>query len=206
MAPVKISVEGGDPESASLVIVLLHGAGAPALDFLAISQEFPAGDDLCWLAPQALNRLWYPRPTHTSRSHQQPYLTVSAKSVLGLLENHVSQRLVLMGFADGAGVVAELLADSDLPSSVVGAWMASGGLVGPEEEWPETPRLASLPVLISGGRELADLGADCLTDTARYFERAGARVTRCLYDGSEPGINAEEMAQAQSLLKEVRKR
>ncbi len=205
MAPVKISVEGAEPQSASLVVVLLHGAGAPALDFLAISQEFPAGDDLCWLAPQALGRRWYPRPTPESRAHQQPHLTVSAKSVLGLLQEHSSQRLVLMGFADGAGVVAELLTDPELPSSVVAAWIASGGLVGLEEEWPEAPHLKSLPVLVSGGRDLADGVGDRQAETARYLERAGARVTRYLYDGSELGINAEEIAQAQNLLKEVRR-
>lgn len=124
---MKISVEGAEPESASLVVVLLHGGGSPAPDFLGLSQEFPDDDSLCWLAPQAINRLWFPHPSSHSRQTQQPYLTVSAKSVLGLLENHAHQRIVLMGFADGAGVVAELLSDPDLPTSVVGAWLASAG-------------------------------------------------------------------------------
>lgn len=206
MAPVKISVEGGDPQSAPLIVVLLHGAAAPALDFLAISQEFPGGDDLCWLAPQALNRLWYPRATHESRAHQEPHLTVSAKSVLGLLQQHASQRLVLIGFADGAGVVAELLTDPELPPSVAGAWIASGGLVGLEDEWPSSPpRLDAIRLLVSGGRDLPDLSGDRQAETARFFERAGARVTRYLYDGSQPGINAEEIAQAKLLLEEVRR-
>jgi predicted esterase len=202
---MRISVEGGDPESARVVVVLLHGGGASALDVLALSQEFPPGDDLCWLAPQALNARWYPQPGGESRNVQEPHLTVSAKSVLGLLENHASQRLVLMGFADGAGVVGEILCDPDLPGSVKAAWLASGALVGPQDHWPQRPKLSpSLSVLLSGGRNLPDPSEERLTDTVRFFQAAGAKVTRYLYDGSAPVIHAEELKLAQNLLREVR--
>lgn len=204
MAPMRISVEGGDPETARVVVVLLHGAGASALDFLALSQEFPPGDDLCWLAPQALQSRWYSGPDTGSRSSKQPMFTVSVKSVLGLLDRHSSQRIMLVGFADGAGVVSELLTDPELPSCVAAAWMASGGLVGLEEQWPERPAL-SLPVLVSGGRDMPDGMGDRLAATAKFFEGAGAKVTRYLYDGAAPLINAEELKLAQGLLQEVRK-
>ncbi len=200
---MKISVEGADPETARTVVVLLHGEGASALDFLGLSQEFPADEQVCWLAPQAQSRRWYPQPSHHRRREQQPYLTVSAKSVLGLLERHASQRLVLAGFADGAGVVAELLADPELPRSVALAWLASGGMVGEESEWPASPPLRSLPVLISGGRGIPENHGDRLAATASYLEAAGARVTRYLYDGALPGITAQELKLAQGLLQEV---
>lgn len=204
MAPMKISVEGGEPDSARVIVVLLHGAGSSALNFLALSQEFPAGDDLCWLAPQALQSRWYSGPDTESRGAKQPMFTVSVKSVLGLLEKHADQRIILAGFADGAGVVSELLTEPELPSSVAAAWMASGGLVGLEEQWPEQPRL-SLPVLVSGGRDMPGGMGDRLAATAKFFEGAGAQVTRYLYDGQAPLINAEELRLAQGLLREVRK-
>lgn len=189
-----------------MVVVLLHGGGSSALDFLGLSQEFPPGDDLCWLAPQAMSGRWFPYPVGRARRDQEPHLTVSSKSVLGLLQNHSGQRLALAGFADGAGVVAELLTDPDLPRSVVGAWLASGGLVGEEEEWPERPRLGSnFQILVSGGRDIPDNEGERLAASGRFFEAAGARVRRYLYEGASPGIVAEELRLAQEWLREVRK-
>lgn len=202
---MRISVEGAEPDTAAVVVVLLHGGGAAADDFLALSQEFDDDDEVSWLAPQALQRRWFPEPGSVSRRQQEPYLTVSSKSVLGLLENHAEQRIVLAGFADGASVVAELLCDPDLPRSVVAAWLASGSLVGPESEWPEQPKLAALPILVSGCHDLPEHAEDRLELTARFFEASGAKVSRYLYEGASFGIVAEELREAQSLLRRVRR-
>jgi predicted esterase len=160
-----------------------------------------------------LNQHWHPFPANAPRAKQEPHFTVSVKSILGLLEKHSSQRLVLVGFADGASVVAELLTDPDLPRSVVGAWLASGAILGEEEHWPERPRLASLPVLVSGARDIPEdgLAGDRMAATARFFEAAGGKVTRYLYEGPSAldaqrfGINAEEIKLAERLLRETRK-
>lgn len=187
-----------------MVVVLLHGGGASADDFLGLSQQFDYSEEICWLAPQAMHRRWFPHPPDRRRRDQQPFLTVSSKSVLGLLQHHGEKRLVLAGFADGASVVAELLADPDLPPSVAAAWLASGGLLGEPEEWPERPRLsAGLRLLISGGRQPAEIEGERWEATARFFEGAGAQVRRHLYDGKSPGIEAEELRLAQDLLREV---
>lgn len=192
---MKVSVEGAEPDTARLVVVLLHGGGSPALDFLAISQQFEEDDDICWLAPQALHSRWFPGDPSSGRGDMEPHFTVSVQSVLGLLQRHAQQRLVLAGFADGASVTAELLASPELPSSVVAGWLASGGLAGPEEQWPDRPKL-SIPLLLSGGGESIEA-------TARYFTKAGSKVTRHHYDGP-PQIDAEEFALARRLLREAK--
>ncbi len=192
---MKISVEGAEPENASLIVILLHGGGASGLDFLALSQEFAADDTICYLAPQAIGRHWYENQTGESRGYAEPHFTISVQSVLGLLENHREQAVMIVGFADGAGVAAELLAHQELPPSVKAAWLACGGLVGLPEEWPTPPR-HNLPVLISGPQTEQEQ----LEQTASHFERAGFQVQRSFFEDNVAQIGAEDLASAQKLL------
>lgn len=197
---MKISVEGAEPHQASLVVVLLHGAGASALDFLSLSQDFEVDEETSFLAPQALNRYWYELPPGKSRGFAEPYFTLSVQSVLGLLQQHSEQAIFLVGFAEGAGVVAELLTKEELPASVKAAWLASGGLLGTSDEWPEPPRL-NLPVLVSG----LSRDRETLEGTARHFERRGAKVECLLVEGEELHIASSELALAQKLLSGARR-
>ena len=195
---MKISVEGADPHEASLLIVLLHGAGASALDFLALSQQFQVDEATSFLAPQALGRHWFEGDPSEPRGRLEPYFTISVASLLGLLEEHREQAMVLVGFAEGAGVVAELLTSPNLPESVKGAWLASGGLVGEVAEWPDPPRRA-ISVVVSG----LSRDEERLEQTARHFERAGAVVSRSFVEGDELHIAASELALAQKLVSGV---
>ena len=197
---MKISVEGAEPEQASLIVLLLHGGGASSLDFLALSQEFAEDEDVCFLAPQALGRTWYESQVGESRGFAEPHFTISVQSLLGLLENHREQATMIVGFADGAGVAAELLAHQDLPSSVKSAWLACGGLVGLPEEWPTPPR-RDLPILISGPQ----LDQERLEQTADHFQRAGFQVQRSFFEQADPQIGAEDLAAAQRLLAGVKR-
>ena len=195
---MKISVEGADPHQASLLIVMLHGAGSSGLDFLALSQALKTKDDTSFLAPQALGRHWFESLPGDSRGLAEPQFTLSVLSVLGLLQNHSEQDTVLIGFADGAGVVAELLTHEELPRSVKAAWLASGGLVGLPEEWPDTTR-CTVPILVSGLKR----EQENLEETARHFERRGAKVERSFQEGEEPGIGPEELDLAQKMITAV---
>lgn len=197
---MKISVEGAEPEKASLIVLLLHGGGASGLDFLALSQEFAEDEEICFLAPQALGRNWYENQAGASRGFAEPHFTISVQSLLGLLENHREQATMIVGFADGAGVAAELLAHQDLPSSVKAAWLACGGLVGLPEEWPTPPR-RDLPILISGPQR----DQERLEQTAGHFQKAGFQVQRSFFEQADPQIGAEDLAAAQKLLAGVKR-
>lgn len=192
---MKISVEGADPEQARLIVLLLHGGGASGLDFLALSQEFDEDDDICYLAPQSLGSTWYEGRVGESRGLAEPHFTISVQSIFELLEHHGDRPIFLVGFADGAGIAAEILAREDLPPSVKAAWLACGGLVGSKEEWP-TPSSRELPLLVSGPVSLQDE----LEETARHFEKARFSVQRRFFDGETSQIGAEDLALAQKLL------
>lgn len=200
---MRISVEGADPDGARQVLILVHGGGSRASDFLGLSQEFEEQEGRCWLAPQAMHAYWFPQPLDAPRAEQEPYLTVSALSLLGLLQQHPEPPIVLMGFADGAGVVAEVLAHPDLPANVVGAWLASGGLVGEPEFWPSLPLGRKLHLLITGDPESPTLAPDRLESTARVYASRGAKVERFFTQGTSPGITAGELSAAQNWLAQV---
>ncbi len=199
---MKVFIEGADPDQARLIVVLLHGGGSGASDILSLSQQFST-PDLCWLAPQATTPRWYQGDVIASRSAKEPYLTIGVETVLSLLEKHSERPLVLAGFSDGASVVSELVAR--YAPRLAGAWIASGGLLGSDDELPGPPPgpLDRLPIVISGSLQDPTMPSERLQATAQFFKDHEAAVTTEFYSGSTHLVTAPEIAQVQKMLARV---
>ena len=136
---------------ASAAAILAHGRGGSAQGMLDLAREI-GGDDVAWIAPEAVGGSWYPFSFLAPIESNEPFLT----SALALLERLVARcaesglapyRVVLGGFWQGACLSAEYAARR--ARRYGGIVVLSGGLIGPQG----TPRayrgsLARTPALL----------------------------------------------------------
>src|SRR5947207_5828450 len=124
----------GEPiASARAAMILLHGRGATAEDIMTIASEVQQ-PGWAYLAPQAAGNTWYPNPFTAPLESNEPYLTAALDMVSKLVERIEArvpaQRIVLLGFSQGACLTLEWAArHARRFGAVVGL---SGGLIGPD--------------------------------------------------------------------------
>jgi predicted esterase len=191
------------PEEAHATLVLLHGRGATADSILSLHDEL-AVPSVAAIAPQAAGQTWYPYSFLAPFEDNQPYLDSALRCVeaivSGLLARGVaSEKIILLGFSQGACLVCESVARHP---RVYGAVIAfTGGLIGP----PGTPRayqgsLARTPVFLGTSDPDPHVPVERVEETARVLGRMGASVDFRRYPGLPHTINEEELAAARSLL------
>jgi len=126
--PEPVSVRGPLLQSARRVVVAVHDRGGTADGILARAVEL-VGDDptVCVIAPQAQNHAW-PKAARTQ---------VSAV-LRGTVDKSKADRVVLFGFAEGAGLALDLVMQRPEPLA------ALVGLSGAATEIPTRCRRARL--------------------------------------------------------------
>jgi predicted esterase len=188
---------------ARLVTILLHGRGAGAEDILELSREFSA-TDVTYLAPQAAGHTWYPYSFLAPIEQNEPCLSSGLRVIAGLLQelqqqNVSSDRVVLMGFSQGACLTLEFAARHPRRYAAVVAF--SGGLIGP----PGTPRNYSggfdgTSVFIGCSDIDAHIPLDRVHESTAVFRRMGATVDERIYPRMGHAVNRDELDAVDVLL------
>jgi predicted esterase len=195
---------GPAPTKARRTVVLIHGRGDSAAGILGLTQEFEL-DDVAWLAPQAAGHAWYPHSFLAPTERNEPFLS-SAIGVLGGLVERLAadgvtaDRLVLMGFSQGACLASEFAARRAQRYAAVIA--LSGGLIGP----PGTVRdyagsFAGTPAMFGCSDVDPHLPLDRVEESIAVFRRKGADVDERIYPGMAHTINSDEIAAVDALLR-----
>lgn len=201
---MKVLVNGPEPDEANYIVILLHGRGASGDDIMGLSVEFE-DEDICWLAPTAMNNSWYPNSFLQRRSTNEPYLTVSTEQIKGLIDQFPSEKVILAGFSQGACLTADILARHS--RELAGAWLFSGGLVGEDDELPKLEgTLNGLPVSISGSTHDPHIPLERMKQTATHLEKMGAKVETFFYELNSHQVAAEEIEAAKRVLLAIRAR
>ena len=217
---------GGAPlAEATGALVLLHGRGGSAQDMLALARDLLAsppsphsgeGDpkglpsvaggrgQFAWLVPEAAGRQWYPFSLLEKVERNRPHLNSALALVKRVMEKIAAaalppERVVLLGFSQGASVVLEFAARN--ARRYGGLVALSGALLGPEG----TPRdfegsLAGTPLFLGCGDTDPHLPKRRVDETATVFERLGATVTQRVYPGLGHAIHPDEIAVARGML------
>ena len=209
---------GGAPTTeAAGALVLLHGRGGSAQDMLALARELDVGSPSpegrggqgvrTWFVPEAAGRQWYPFSLLEKVERNRPHLNSALSLVKRIMERIEAaqipaERVVLLGFSQGASVVLEFAARN--ARRYGGLVALSGALLGPEG----TPRdyagtLAGTPVFLGSGDSDPHLPKRRVDETATVFEKLGAIVTKRLYAGLGHAISPEEIGAARDLLGKV---
>ena len=196
---------GPSSKDARLVAIMLHGRGASAEDILRLAHQFSARD-IAFVAPQAAGSTWYPQSFLAPIAQNEPWLGSALRVVAGLadvLAPHgiPAERLVLMGFSQGACLTLEFAARHARRYAAVVAF--TGGLIGP----PGTPRdyagdFADTPFFIGSSDVDPHVPLERVHESTAVFHRMGATVDERIYPRMGHTINADELQAVDALLVE----
>ena len=169
---------GGDPASARMACVLVHGRDQDEEVMLDVVARLGL-DDVAYVLPVSAERSWYPGRYFDPVSENEPHLSRAIESCEAALDQVSGLPTVLGGFSQGACVVAELLARR--PRPLAGAAILTGSLLGRLAE--RTPaRLDGLPMYFGISRHDEWIALEDARASADALERAGAVVTFETYE------------------------
>jgi predicted esterase len=188
--------------AARAAMLLLHGRGATAEDILTIASEVQS-PGWVYLAPQAAGNTWYPNPFTAPLETNEPYLSAALDMVSRLVERVEmrvpAQRIVLLGFSQGACLTLEWAArNARRYGAVVGL---SGGLIGPDGTPRDYPgSFAGTPIFLGCSDVDPHIPLRRVVESGQVLKRIGGDVTVRFYPGMGHLVSGEEIATIQELL------
>jgi phospholipase/carboxylesterase len=204
---VPLAVEGAPLESAALAVVLVHGR---TLDPSYMREHVSAHldrSDLAYVYPGADGNTWYPESFLRPIEENQPRLGWALERIddvrLLLEENGVKDnRIVWLGFSQGACLVAEYVARSS--HRFAGLICFTGGLIGPTE--PELTRptgVQGMPTLFTSSDIDEFVPLYRVEETVEIFRSAGARIELGITYGTPHEIPPESIERCRTFLRLV---
>ena len=191
--------------SARAAMILLHGRGATAGDIMTIASEVQH-PGFAYLAPQAANNAWYPHPFTAPIESNEPYLSSALDMLTGLLnrvlETVPAERVVLLGFSQGACLTLEFAArNARRYGAIVGL---SGGLIGPDGTPRDYPGQFDLtPVFLGCSDVDPHIPKERVLESAEVCKRMGATVSVRLYPGMPHTVSEDELTVVRMLLEAI---
>lgn len=186
-------------------MILVHGRGASAADIMTVGAEL-MHPGFAYLAPEAAGHAWYPNPFTAPMESNEPYLS-SALSVLeSLVEQVVAhvphERLILLGFSQGACLMLEFAARH---ARRYGGLLAfSGGLIGPDGTPRDYPgSFDGTPAFMGCSDVDPHIKKERVTEAGDVLKRMGANVTVRLYPNMAHTVNADEIHSAAQVVEAV---
>jgi phospholipase/carboxylesterase len=189
-------LQAGEPlATARAAMILVHGRGASAADIMTLGAEL-MHPGVAYLAPQAAGNAWYPNPFTAPMESNEPYLSSALEvlaSVLASIEKTVpADRVILLGFSQGACLTLEFAArNARRYGGVAGL---SGGLIGPDgtpRDYPGT--FYGTPAFMGCSDVDPHIAKDRVLEAAEVYRRMGARVTAKLYPGMGHTVSEDEI-------------
>lgn len=201
----RISAAAGTPlGSANAAVVMVHGRGDSARGILGLAQAFGEQPGVAYVAPEATGNTWYPNSFLADMSSNAPWLS-SALETLGAVVAQVreagiaSERLVLLGFSQGACLASEYAARN--PDRYGGVVVLSGGLIGPPGTSRDYPgSLAGTPVFIGCSDVDPHIPVERVHETALVLGGMGAAVEERIYPNFAHSVNQDEVDWVKGLL------
>ena len=191
----RIVEAGVDLQSARAAMILLHGRGATAEDIMTIASEVQL-PGWAYLAPQAAGNAWYLHPFTAPLESNEPYLSAALDTVTRVVERVEArvpaQRLVLLGFSQGACVILEWAARNARRYGAV--ICLSGGLIGPDGTPRDYPgSFEGTPVFLGCSDVDPYIPMPRVVDAGEVMKRMGADVTVRFYPGMGHMVGIEEL-------------
>jgi predicted esterase len=176
-------------------MVLLHGRGASAADIMTLGAEL-MHPGVAYLAPQASGNAWYPNPFTAPMESNEPYLSSALEVVASLvasIERSVpAERVILLGFSQGACLTLEFAArHARRYGGVVGL---SGGLIGPDGTPRDYPgSFDGTPAFLGCSDVDPHIRKERVLEASEVLTRMGAIVAARLYPQMAHTVNPDEI-------------
>ena len=198
-----IHAAGQPLATATHVLILLHGRGGSAADILSLASHLQVAD-FALLAPQAVQKSWYPNSFLAPPVQNEPWLSVALATLFDLVGSLEKQgirkeNMYFLGFSQGACLTLEFVARNAARYGGVVAF--TGGLIG-DKIYPEnyTGAFAETPVFIGTSDPDFHVPVERVRASAALLSRMGARVTETIYPNMGHTISQEEIKQANELI------
>jgi phospholipase/carboxylesterase len=199
-----IETAGAPPVAAEAAVVLLHGRGdSPAGILRLVDDVYHRG--VRYIAPAAAGRVWYPGAfADPLTERREAYLRSALSRVAAALDvardvGVAADRVVLVGFSQGAAVAAEYAPRR--PRRYGGVAALAGGLLGPTAD--RTPRDGSLdgtPAFCGVGTADPHVPVAHVEATGRVLEAMDAATTVETFPGLGHAIHDDEVAAVNRLI------
>lgn len=192
-------------ETASAIVIVLHGRGGSASDMLGLAQELNT-PSVAFLMPNAPGNTWYPNRFTVPRGDNQPYLDqsleiVHAHTELSSKYNVPPKRIAIGGFSQGACLALEFAARrSSEPFG--GVFGLSGGLIGADDELHSYPAqgVTGTPVFLGCSDIDAHIPLARVDQSATILAGLGAIVTKRIYPRMGHTVNEDEVAAVRAMI------
>lgn len=202
------STHYGEPvDTAELLVLGVHGRGQDPGYMAGLAQRIGAGR-VGYVFPRAAEGSWYPQGFMAPLEQNQPSLDFALeavhRSIQRLVEAGIArERIVLMGFSQGACLLSEYLLRN--PAPYAAAVLLTGGFLGPEEgAWAESGRtLEGLPVYMGCSINDGWVPVPRVQSTRQALERRGAQVELRLFDETEHHVNDTSIQRVAALFQEL---
>lgn len=202
-----IERRGSELGKAEKVLIMLHGRGDRAANFISLSEALDLVD-FTILALQADGNTWYPHSFLADRKSNEPYLTNSLGSVDRLVQ-HVksagfdSDQIYFLGFSQGACLTLEYAAQNVEPYGGIIAF--TGGLIG---EKPDSSRyqgdFKGTSIFIGSSDFDPHVPEIRINESVEIIRELGGNVSKIIYQGMGHTINQDEIEKAKEILNRKR--
>ncbi len=197
----------GEPlNSAEAVVIMTHGRGDSAQNFLGLAAEF-SQEKVAYLALQAANFTWYPQSFLSPLAANEPYLSSALVFLHDTVQHVVAQgipaeKIIFMGFSQGACLALEYTARNAQQYGGVIAF--SGGLIGPEGTSRDYEGdLANTPVFLGCSDVDPHIPLQRVQESTQIMTKLGAHVDERIYPGMGHMLNRDELEAAQAIINQV---
>lgn len=194
----------GEPlSSANKVVVMLHGRGDRAENFIRLSQELSV-EKVAFLAPQAIQNTWYPFSFMEAVERNEPQLSLSLGGVAELMDNLQGlgfdyQNVYLLGFSQGACLSLEYSARHARRYGGVIAF--TGGLIGQQIDTTQySGNYEETPIFIGSSDHDPHVPEARIGESEQVLTEMGASVNKKIYPNIGHTIIQEEIDAAQRIL------
>jgi len=198
---------GLDAKEADKALVMLHGRGGRAEDFLGLVDELEV-EGFAIVAPQANHNTWYPYSFMAPISQNEPFLTSALEMLKEVVDNLISlgiteDRIYFVGFSQGACLTLEFVARNAKKYGGVAAF--TGGLIGDQIYKDNySGDFHQTPIFIGTGDPDPHVPVERIYASVETLEGLSASVTTKVYPGRPHTISTDELNLVNQLIFSVR--
>lgn len=197
-----IAHSGASLETADRAMILVHGRGASPRSILALAEDLPDDLEFAFIAPGASEssahpRSWYPQSFLAPREANEPGLS-SALTKIGATVAELGshgigpERIVLLGFSQGACLVTEFAARHARRWGALAA--LTGGLIGDRDTPRDYPgAFDGTPAFLGCSDRDPHVPLWRVEESAEVLSRMGAEVETRIYPGLPHTVIQDEL-------------
>ncbi|MBO2545541.1 dienelactone hydrolase family protein [Salegentibacter sp. BDJ18] len=199
----EIYTAGKELREAEKVLVLIHGRGGSAKEFLSLANQLNTSE-FAILAPQATDFTWYPNSFLAPVTQNEPEYSSALEVLEELLEDIketgiASENIYFAGFSQGACLTLEFVTRNAQRFGGVAAF--TGGLIG-DKIYNEnySGDFNGTPIFIGTGDPDPHVPVERVEDSAEILREMNANVEVKIYKNRPHTISENELKLANNFI------